>query len=135
MDMTTPVINVGGREVVASGTVVVAPGETVEIAPLPRVVPNLRVRIVFEKQDSSSYKMEGKFDGDHLTLRLFNFNNPIGIAPLQPLQIGKVDDRILLLAYIVHAVGSDNAATRLFSYTISSAAASKPSAGAVDRRP
>jgi hypothetical protein len=133
MNLIVPVINVGGRDVVASGAVVLAPGEELEIGPLPGVESALRVRIVFERQDASSYKMEGKQDGDLLTIRLFNFNNPIGIAPLQPVQIGKVGDRILLMSYIVHAVGSDKAATRLFSYTISSKAASKPVAEAAAR--
>lgn len=119
MDAVEPVITVGGRKVIMSGAVVVPPGEVVEITPLPGIV-SPRVRVVFERENSASYRMEGKVDGDLLTLRLFNFNNPIGIAPLQALQIGKVDDRILWLSYIVYSVGSDNAATRLFSYTISS---------------
>jgi hypothetical protein len=119
-----PVITVGGRKIIASGVVVVLPGEAVEITPLPGIV-SPRVRVVFEKENSAAYRMEGKVDGDLLTLHLFNFNNPIGISPLQPMLIGRTDDRMIWMSYIVHAVGSDNAATRLFSYTISSSLVSE----------
>jgi hypothetical protein len=124
MDPAAPVITVGGKKIIASGVVVVLPGEAVEITPLPGIV-SPRVRVVFEKQNGAAYRMEGKVDGDLLTLYLYNFNNPIGISPLQPMLIGKAEDRIIWMSYIVHAVGSDAAATRLFSYTISSSPASE----------
>ena len=125
MAQAIPIVRVGGRDVLATGSVVVAPGETLEITPASDAAPNLRVRIVFDRQISAGYRMDVKAEGDLVTLRFFNFNNPIGIAPLQAMPIGKVAGRILYLSYIVHAVGSDNAATRLFSFSFSAGTAAE----------
>jgi hypothetical protein len=114
---------IGGRDVLASGSVVVAPGEHLEI----NFGPDRRIRILFEQEKSAGYRMESRLEGtDLLTLTLFNFNNPMGIAPLQPLPIEESADGALFLSYVVHSIGSDNAATRLFSYSVSMARGGAP---------
>ena len=118
--MNNPTARVSGRKVLASGTVVVAPDETLEVA-VDLGGSEFRLRVSFTTQDNAGYKAEGAADVDGFTLRMYNFNNPIGIAPLQAMQLPTAAGRPVFLSYAVHSIGSDKAATRLFSYTISAA--------------
>jgi hypothetical protein len=119
MQVAAPAVYLGGREVVAAGSVVVPPGETVEIVPPPNSRLPLRLHVSFERDEAGAVRMDANAEGRQVTLRLFNFFNPNGAATVNPLAIGASEGRILFLTYMVHVVGAKDAATRLFSYTLS----------------
>jgi hypothetical protein len=123
METSAPTVFLGGREVIATGLIVVPPDETVEIIPPPNSRLPLRLQVSFERDESGGSRMEANAEGKQVTLRLFNFFNPNGVATVKPLAIGATEGRVLFLTYMVHVVGAKDAATRLFSYTLSLAPA------------
>jgi hypothetical protein len=119
MEAAAPTVFLGDREVVAAGVVVVPPDEKVEIIPPPNSRLPLRLLVSFETDETGGSRMDANAEGRQVTLRLFNFFNPNGVATVKPLAIGATEGRILFLTYMVHVVGAKDAATRLFSYTLS----------------
>jgi hypothetical protein len=125
MDLPASDGKVNDRDIVASGAVVIAPGEVLVLSPSEI---KRRVRILFVTEKAVGYRINAGVEGDLITLSLINFDNPIGIAPLQAMPVGKLNGRDLFFAFAVHAIGSGTAATRVFSYTFSLAPAAKPMA-------
>ncbi len=122
MQSAAPLVYVSGREVVASGALVVAPREAVEIAPAPGSRLPLRIAVSFEQEAGNAPRMDANAEGNVVTLRLFNFFDPNGIC-IGPIAIGIAEGRVLQLSCFVQVLGSRSAATRLFNYTISLAPA------------
>ena len=117
-----PLLFVGEREVLATGAVVVAPGEKFEIAPDAAGRVPVRIRVSFESVEGGKPRMDANLVDGVVALRLFNINNPNGTTPLKPLAIATIDDRTLFLSYLIHSVGSGETATRLFNFTVSRSA-------------
>src|SRR5689334_19200400 len=96
-------IRTSGKDVIASGTVLTADNRNVEFQ-----LAHLRVIMEFIT-DSSPTRMEGKENGpSELTLSLYNFNNSIGAGTTSPIEIGTLNGRKLLLAFMIYALSDSS---------------------------
>lgn len=103
--MHQPKVTSGPSEVVASG-IVIAFGKN----PITLEIGNLKFIFVFNDEDGKT-EIDVKFDvtTDHeLRITLSNFKNPLGTGNTEPIPIGKLQGRHLLLSYRVYDLqGSD----------------------------
>jgi len=119
MSSPTPKVYLGGNLVLASGTVCVPPGHSVEVVPLPFGEGPLHFIFEFRAEEGEPSQVE--FDGTSaptVKISLINFKNSLGQATTQPMVIGKFGDRELKLMVSVHSIGTEPDQVRLFSYTM-----------------
>jgi hypothetical protein len=93
----------GDKEIFKKGTVI-----TFDDKGITFKINEIVVKLLFEKDASikePSMKAENSEDAKILTLRLLNFENPLGTATAKPLQIGTIKGRTLFLNFSVHSIG------------------------------
>ncbi|MFM0428999.1 hypothetical protein PQQ75_08290 [Paraburkholderia aspalathi] len=109
-------IRTAGKEVVANGTVITADNSNLEFQ-----LAHLRIVMEFVT-DGSSARIEGRSDErSTLTLRLFNFNNSIGAGTISPLEIGTLNGKKLLLAFMVYALSETSSKTVHYTFMLGDA--------------
>jgi hypothetical protein len=103
----------GDKEVFQAGTVITCDNEGITFE-----ISVIKVILSFEKDISTqepSMKAENDVNANTLTLKLINFDNPLGTATTKPLIIGTINGRTLFLNFSVHAIG--NTAQKTVHYT------------------
>jgi hypothetical protein len=107
-------IQIGGRDCVESGTVVVRPGNEVFFR-----LENLAFRLVFRATEDKKLNVAGELsNANELNLSLENFESPLGISYWA--EIGTLRNRKLFLDLVVHSLGDGaDKITRSVSYTFS----------------
>lgn len=110
-DLVPPVqIAVGGHQVLASGSVLCAPGEHATFTIEPLVIT-----VVFVDEEGRGTAIDlNKKSGTALELRMVNFNNVLGSGLVRPHSIGTLSHHELFVHLWVHHVGDG---TKLLSYT------------------
>jgi hypothetical protein len=96
-------ITVDGMDVLASGTIVGNRPETVEIA-LGRNNDRLVFTLKFEFEPTGRPQLRYKTSPlKSATLRAINISSPIGSGPDQLLDVGELDGRRVLAAFVISA--------------------------------
>lgn len=94
-------ITVGNSSVYDSGTVISLPGESVVFN-----FGSLQFHFLFKDTEDNKQRTEIEQDGDTtLKLLFYNFNNPLGTGIKEPLCLGTLQGKQLLLQYRIHALG------------------------------
>ena len=113
----TSKITISGNVVIASGTVVVPPGSSLTITPLPAGSSPLTFQIGFETNASLPSQITSELIGNNLIkLTVRNFDSPSGTALIQPMRVGTIANRPLFINIATHRIGVENW-VRTFSYT------------------
>lgn len=106
-------IRTAGKEVVAAGTVITADNKNLEFQ-----LAHLRIVFAFVS-DGTTTRMEGTSgDSSTLTLTLFNFDNSIGSGTTSPIEIGTLNRRKLLLAFMVYALSDSSSKTVHYTFML-----------------
>jgi hypothetical protein len=110
---------VGGAQVVASGSVVSAGDEPIEVHPFAPDKPPYKIEFVFA--DGASNEVGG-IRGDqagpnHFRLTLVNFDNVFGQASVEPLYVANLDGRRVLLRIAGQVIGEKPRHFRVIHYT------------------
>jgi hypothetical protein len=113
---------IAGRDVLASGSVVINGYENLELFPV--LGDEYKVELVFVEPsgDSPPPATESKaeyVDDKHLRWNLVGFSNPLGMGTTQAVRIGQHDDRQMYLAVVVHTLGEGKTLTRVVNFTFS----------------
>ncbi len=92
-------IRTGGKEVIASGTVMTADSRSLELQ-----FSHMRIVFAFHNE-SAEMRMDAVADpaGSTLTLNLHSFNNTLGTGTNAPLEVGTLQGRTLWLCFMVYA--------------------------------
>ena len=103
-----PLLKVGKRDVVESGSVLVDWRDVVEIQ-----LQVLKFKVIFlEKQNEGQHvNLVAELGQSTLRVELINLNNALGTA--YGAQVGEINDQPLAMHLMVHAIGD----FRLLSYT------------------
>jgi len=107
------IIKTGGRDVVASGTVI-----TGEKANLELQLAHLRVVFSFVTDGGQPRLGPSSATGSTLNLTLFNFDNSIGSGTTSPLEIGTLQGRRLWLSFMIYALSPDSSKTVHYTFMV-----------------
>jgi hypothetical protein len=107
-------IRTGGYDVLAGGTVITADGKNLEFQ-----IDNLRFVFSFLSDNGATRMEPGPVSSSALTLLLFNFNNSIGSGTTEPIEIGTVRGRKLLLSFMVYSMNPDSTKTVHYTFLLS----------------
>lgn len=107
------IVKTGGREVVASGTVITGEKSNLEFQ-----LAHLRVVFSFESDGSQPRLGPSSATGSTLNLTLFNFNNSIGSGTTSPLEIGSLQGKRLWLSFMVYALTPDSSKTVHYTFMV-----------------
>jgi hypothetical protein len=115
-----PKVLVGGAEVYISGNVVSQENDVIEIIPAPDALNPYRLIIIFEQntENSASRIDSASTENNSVTVKLINFNKPLGISTSSPVSVGILEGKTLLLSLAVHVIGNSPSATYVTEYTI-----------------
>lgn len=107
-------IRTGGKEVLASGTVMTADSRNLEFK-----LAHLGVKLNFHNEPVE-IRMEAVADASSsiLTLNLYNFVNPIGTGTTTPLEIGTFAGRTLFFSFIVYATSAESVKTVHYTFML-----------------
>ena len=95
-------VKLGDKDVIASGSLVVPPGEGAEFT-----IADLSVAVVFETVADRTHAIDGQVLSEkRLRIVLKNFASALGTTTVQPLGIGNLSGRPLFASFAVHAIGS-----------------------------
>ena len=106
-------IKTGGRDVVASGSVITANNRNLEFQ-----LANLRVVFLFETDAGPTRMGTASASGSSLHLPLFNFNNSIGAGTTAPIEIGTLSGQKLLLSFMVYALNPESTKTVHYTFML-----------------
>jgi len=97
-------LQVGGCEVVASGTVVGNPQQPIEIE-----LQNLHLRLDFEtdKENKEQRVSITTLTSTELQLKYINFNNPTGTGNKNPIHLGTLGGKELYFNYRIYALNDE----------------------------
>jgi hypothetical protein len=104
-------LRIDDGEVLASGSVVVAPGRVVSIDVLPDHVVSFK----FTEDESGKHDVRGTVSGGALQIDLLNIDNSLGVSYKNT--IGTTDGSVIEMALFIHAAGARESVMRLLSYT------------------
>ncbi len=104
-------VSVGGRDVIAAGTVQTRGDEDIVL-----LLRGLKFVLTFRSTDAKETNVTGNLGDKSLVLNLENFDNSLGISYWGI--VGTVDRRELTLDLFIHSVGEPNK-NRLVSYSFS----------------
>lgn len=103
----------GGKEVIASGTVVSA-----REAPIRFVLqPDFQVEVRFEYDGPKTQRVSSKVEGPALVITISNFENSLGTSTTEPLQIGVFDGSYISLIFALYYIGDEVRHSIVFHYT------------------
>lgn len=102
---------VGGRDVVASGSLITTDSD------IKFTVADLKFVLQFESTEDKKLAVEGDVQGDQLIIKLKNFDNQLGSSWHN--KVAELNGRILTLGIFVHTLGSADKKTRVVNYTFS----------------
>lgn len=103
---------VGNYEVYASGCVTSVDNSDI----LFRIVEGISIRLQFVRSGDSNQSMNATInDNNELQITLTNFNNPLGTELTNPISIGTLHGRRLLLH--IKVIGMENSNNRTLFYT------------------
>ena len=105
-------VQVGSREVIATGTVVTRVNESVVLT-LGTLVFNIEFETTDDKKLEAKAEISG---GSSLRIKLQNFDNPLGSS--YSATVGEFKNRLIGLDLFIHAIGEPNK-QRLVSYSFS----------------
>ena len=107
-------VQVGGRDVVASGVLTTGRGERGIVFR----VSNLRIDLQFETRGAGEPKIESTLsDQTTLNLKLVDFDSSFGLSIDS--KVGQVDNRALYVAFTTALMGEPSDGRRVFNYTFS----------------
>jgi hypothetical protein len=106
-------IKTGGRDVVASGTVI-----TGEKANLEFQLAHLRIVFSFVSDGGQPKLGPSSATGSTLNLTLYNFDNSIGSGTTSPLEIGNLQGRRLWLSFMIYALTPDSSKTVHYTFMV-----------------
>lgn len=97
-------LKVGSKVVIASGVVVGNPQEPIEFE-----LQNLRLRLEFETDIENAGQRVSAVNASttELTLKYFNFNNPMGTGNKAPIHIGSLGENKLYFNYRIYALNNE----------------------------
>src|SRR6266700_5500720 len=77
------------------------------------------IRLIFEKDEKhfSEVRWEALKSGG-MEIRIRNFDSPMGLTPLGPINIGSYEGREILLDFVIYTLGDPKNAPKLFCYTL-----------------
>lgn len=111
-------MKVGGREVVASGTLITHYDDAV----VELNYQNLTYRLNFLSIPSpSDASISAEVVEGRLEITLINFDNPLGTTWFG--EVGTVGDKKLYLSFVVHGIGAGKQITRSIGYTFTTSGA------------
>ena len=111
--LTTPLaIKSGGKDILASGTVIVYSTD------LEFNIAQLRVVMEFVSDDSSTRVESAAVGTTTLNLKLFNFNSSVGSSTTDPMQFGTFAGRQIFLSFMVFAISGGNGKTVHYTFTL-----------------
>jgi hypothetical protein len=100
-------IRSGGKDVLASGTVI-----SFDMNPVEIELPDVNFKLVLEFYDEEGkldVRSEGSMVDEHTAkLKLFNFKNPLGTGNTVPIQIGSIGDKKFYVALMIYSVSKTN---------------------------
>lgn len=106
-------IEIDGYEIISTGTVM-----TVEGKKLLFTIEDLKYELEFKDNTETTEPMISSnviIDGKGLEIFFENFNNSLGAGNVEPIELGKVGDRKILLIYRVYALTASK--SKIFHYT------------------
>lgn len=106
-------IQIGEYDLYESGSLISGGGQPTEF-----FFPNFSVQVKFENTENKSEQaMIFNLEEEHkrLVISLKNFTNTLGIENVEPIEVGKINNRKLYLQFRVY--GMDNSENKLFHYT------------------
>jgi hypothetical protein len=106
-------ITTGGLDVVISGTVITANNKDLQFQ-----LANLNVTFNFLSDGSTPRLGTLTTAGATLNIPLHNFDNPIGTGTTQPLEIGTLQNRKLLLSFMVYTHGPESTKTVHYTFMV-----------------
>jgi hypothetical protein len=106
-------IRTGGRDVVASGTVITANNQNLEFQ-----LAHLRVVFNFVSDGGSTRLGPSSASGSALHLTLYNFNNSIGSGTTSPMEIGSLSGRKLWLSFVIYAFSPESSKTVHYTFML-----------------
>lgn len=105
----------GDNEVLFTGTVISLPN-----TPVIFHIQNLQFHFIFKETEDKAQKVEAEQENNNiLKLLMYNFNNPLGTGNTEPLCVGTLSERELLLQYRIFALGdgTNSSLGRTIHYT------------------
>jgi hypothetical protein len=107
-------IKVGKYDILESGTIVSIENEPIDFSIAENIGFTIRVVFVSDSEEKEPKIKAENYDKVGAKLTFNNFNNSIGIGNVEPLEIGTLNNRKLLLNYRVYSL---NKGGKTFHYT------------------
>jgi hypothetical protein len=116
--LQNPRIDVDGRTVLVTGTVISYGVQSVDIYPTGTPPYHVRLRFEVDPSRPSNVRTEQLPSAHQTLVHLTNFDSTLGIGTSEPMHIANWMGDGLYLSVLVYIVGEGPSVTRLTSYTV-----------------